>query len=94
MGKHANHCKLGDAKPNNGHKLPKRRNPKKEKIPRPRVKVRLSQRKRNMKLCKKIMWHLKVPANMWKKYAFMCHQIVNNDRRKRGRKHRKTRGHI
>ena len=92
MGKHAKHCKLGDAKPTKGQKLPKRRNPKKKKTP--KVKVRLSQRKRNMKLCKKIMWHLKVPANMWKKYAWLCHQIVNNDRRKRGRKHRKTRGHI
>ena len=90
MGKHAKHCKRGDAKPTKGQK--KRRNPKKKKTP--TVKVRLSQRKRNMKLCKKIMWHLKVPANMWKKYASMCHQIVNNDRRKRGRKHRKTRGHI
>ena len=92
MGKHAKHCKLGDAKPTKGQKLPKTRTPKKKKTP--GVKVRLSQRKRNMKLCKKIMWHLKVPANMWKKYAWLCHQIVNNDRRKRGRKHRKTRGHI
>ena len=92
MGKHAKHCKLGDAKPTKGNELPKRRTPKKKKTP--GVKVRLSQRKRNMKLCKKIMWPLKFLENMWKNMLGYAIKIVNNDRRKRGRKHRKTRGHI